>query len=566
MHLPAHRSMSDLLQKIRLLMLVRVVAVTTLLIAAFLVELWFHPARSLRPLYFVTAGTYVLTIAYGLLYPVLKERRLFIHLQLAGDIFTASAFVYITGGTSSPFSFLYVPVIIAAGMLQFRRAAYLVAAMASLAYGVLLILLLVGVLPPYPPESFVATPAEVKRTSLSLMVHFLGFTLVGMLSSTLSESLRKTGEELGEAREDLEDLQAFNALIIDSVNSGLVTTDQAGKITFLNRSAREITGLRESLALGQGLHQVFHLDEGFMARLRAGLEEQRRYRFEADFPLTLNSVRTLGFTAGILRDKTDRPLGYIFTFQDLTEIKSLEKEILVRERMAAVGEMAAGMAHELRNPLASLSGSAQVLAAGAPGSGREQGNLLDIIGRESIRLDLVLKDFLAFARPRPFAPEDADLVVLLTDLVALLRNAPATSGDQEVLTSFAVPSLPCRVDVNQVKQVFWNLASNALRAMPEGGRLTVGAGPGDDGWVEMWFQDTGRGMTSAEVKDFFRPFRSRFDGGTGLGTAIVYRIADEHSGKVTVHSQPGEGTRVTFIVPAMPHENQKIVERDHGRV
>jgi two-component system sensor histidine kinase PilS (NtrC family) len=557
--------MSDLLQKIRLLMLVRVVAVTTLLISAFLVELWFHPARSLRPLYFVTAGTYVLTIAYGLLYPVLKERRLFIHLQLLGDILTASAFVYITGGTSSPFSFLYVPVIIAAGMLQYRRAAYLVAGLSSLAYGILLILLLTGSLPPYPPESFLATPAEVKRTSLSLMVHFLGFTLVGMLSSTLSESMRRQGLELGEAREDLEDLQAFNALIIDSVNSGLVTTDREGKITFLNRSARDITGLRESLAVGGSFQDVFHLDRGVMSQLRDGLQDQRRYRFEVEFPLALNTVRTLGFTAGILRDKTERPLGYIFTFQDLTEIKSLEKEVLVRERMAAVGEMAAGMAHELRNPLASLSGSAQVLAAGTSGGGREQESLLDIIGRESLRLDLVLKDFLAFARPRPFAPEDADLVVLLTDLVRLLRNAPSTSGNHELRTSFTVPSLPCRVDVNQLKQVFWNLASNALRAMPEGGRLTVGAGPCADGAVEMWFEDSGRGMTAAEVKDFFRPFRSRFDGGTGLGTAIVYRIAEEHHGKVQVESQPGEGTRITFTVPAMPPGHMPLTERDHDR-
>ncbi|MCZ6832382.1 MAG: ATP-binding protein [Acidobacteria bacterium] len=558
--------MSDLLQKIRLLMVIRVVAVTTLLMSAFLVELWFHPARSLRPLYIVTAGTYVLTIAYSLLYPILKNRRVFIGLQLLGDILTASAFVYITGGAVSPFSFLYVPVIIVAGMLQYRRGAYTATVLSCLAYGLLLILLLTGTLPPYPPESFSSMPAEVKRASFSLLVHFLGFTLVGILSSTLSESLRRTGQELGETREDLEDLQAFNALIIDSVNSGLVTTDQEGRITFINRAAREITGLAEGLALGRHLHQVFNLGEDFPGNLARRLEQRRRYRFEADFPVTRDVVRFLGFTAGILRDKTSRSLGYIFTFQDLTEIKSLEREVLLRERMAAVGEMAAGMAHELRNPLASLSGSAQVLAAAAPGGEQRPGerqNLMQIIRRESQRLDLVLKDFLAFARPRPFAPEDADLVVLLEELVKLLHNAPARLENHEIRTNFQISSLPCRVDVNRLKQVFWNLASNALRAMPDGGSLIVGAGLGQEGTVELWFEDTGRGMSAAEVRDYFRPFRSTFDGGTGLGTAIVYRIAEEHSGRVSVRSQPGQGTRVTVIVPRTPAGEQASEEPRH---
>lgn len=558
--------MSDLLQKIRLLMVIRVVAVTTLLMVAFLVELWFHPARSLRPLYFVSVGTYVLTIAYSLLYPVLKNRRVFVGLQLLGDILTASAFVYITGGTVSPFSFLYVPVIIVAGMLQNRRGAYAATVLSCLAYGLLLVLILTGSLPPYPAESFSGTPAEVKRASFSLLVHFLGFTLVGILSATLSESLRRTGQELGETREDLEDLQAFNALIIDSVNSGLVTTDEKGCITFINRAAREITGLAEGLALGKPLHQVFNLGEDFPARLARQLEQRRRFRFESEFSVSLNVIRSLGFTAGILRDKTSRSLGYIFTFQDLTEIKSLEREVLVRERMAAVGEMAAGMAHELRNPLASLSGSAQVLAASAQGEEQRPGerqDLMQIIRRESQRLDLVLKDFLAFARPRPFTPEDADLVVLLAELVKLLQNAPARLGSHVVITNFQVSSLSCRVDVNRLKQVFWNLASNALRAMPDGGTLTVGAGLGQEGTVELWFEDTGRGMSAAEVKDFFRPFRTTFDGGTGLGTAIVYRIAEEHNGRVHVRSQLGQGTRVTVIVPRSPAGEPTYEESRH---
>jgi two-component system sensor histidine kinase PilS (NtrC family) len=542
--------MTDNLNKVRLFMVVRVITVTALLMSAFLVELWFQPARSLRPLYLFTAATYALTILYGLLYAVMRERPAFVYLQLAGDILTTSGFVHVTGNVSSPFSFLYVAVIISGGVLLYRRGAYVVAGLACLAYVTLIGLILSEILPAYPPGSLQATSQDLKRASISILVHVLGFCLVGMLSSILSESLRRAGQALGEVRENLEDLQAFNALIIDSVNSGLVTTDTAGRITFLNRAAREITGLSLNAARGRSVQEVFALPESFIPSLDQALLHTRRHRFEAELHLTATAIRTLGFTAGVLRDKGDQPLGFIFTFQDLTEIKSLEREILVRERMAAVGEMAAGMAHELRNPLASISGSVQVLGSAVPDERPEQRDLLGIIRRESLRLDQVLTDFLAFARPRPVQLETADLVPLLEELAVLARNAPGVLAGHEIVTSFSARSLRCPIDVNRLKQVFWNLTSNALRAMPDGGRLTVTAGRGSGGEIVIAFEDEGRGMTADEIKDYFRPFRSRFEGGTGLGAAIVYRIVEEHGGRIQVDSAPGRGTRIRVALPA----------------
>ncbi|MFQ5719466.1 MAG: nitrogen regulation protein NR(II) [Acidobacteriota bacterium] len=547
--------MSDTLHKIRLLMVVRVVAVTALLTAAFLVELWSQPTRSLTPLYVLTAATYVLTIIYALMYPALKDRAAFIYIQLVGDVVTSSAFVYITGGVSSPFSFLYVPVIIAGGMLLYRRGAFTIAACSCVAYGLLTMLMVYEVLPSYPPGSFTASQAEINRASFSLLAHCLGFTLVAALASTLSESLRRTGEELGETRDDLEDLQAFNSRIIDSVNSGLVTADGAGRITFLNRAAREITGLAENVVRGQPLAAVFSLPPMFMEELRGTLARERRHRFEVDFVVGADVVRCLGFTAGVLRDKGDRPIGYIFTFQDLTEIKALESQVLFRERMSAVGEMAAGMAHELRNPLASVSGSVQVLKGSLPEDGSGSRELLDIIRRESLRLDQVLKDFLDFARPRPFEPRQTDLVALVKELARLLENSRECRPDHRIVLTFGAPVLECEVDVNRMKQVFWNLARNALHAMSEGGCLTIGASPGAPDQAVLTFSDTGRGMTGVEVREFFRPFRSGTDGGTGLGTAIVYRIIEEHHGQVDVNSAPGAGTCVTIRVPT--HVNRE---------
>ena len=541
--------MSETLYKIRLLMVARVVAVTALLMAAFLVELWFQPSRSLTPLYLLTAAIYFITIIYALLYAALKERPAFVYIQLTGDVLTSTAFVYITGGVSSPFSFLFVPVIIAGGILLYRRGAYTIAAASCLAYGLLAMLMVYEVLPAYPPGSFTPSPAEINRASFSLLVHFLGFALVAVLSSSLSESLRRTDEELGTTRDNLEDLQVFNSLIIDSVNSGLITTDAAGRITFLNRAAREITGLAENVVRGRTLPQVFGLRPGFMEALRQALAEERRHRFEIEFEVGPDVIRCLGFTAGVLRDKADRPIGYIFTFQDLTEIKALEDEVLFRERMAAVGEMAAGMAHELRNPLASVSGSVQVLKGAIPTDATGPRELLEIIRRESLRLDQVLKDFLDFARPRPFNPQPTDLVALVEELARLLRNSPECRREHRVSLSFGSSSLPCEVDVNRMKQVFWNLARNALQAMPTGGELTITAGPGGKGQAVLTFADTGRGMTNGEVRDFFRPFRAGSDGGTGLGAAIVYRIIEEHHGRVQVDSLPGRGTRIIITVP-----------------
>ncbi|MFQ5767832.1 MAG: nitrogen regulation protein NR(II) [Acidobacteriota bacterium] len=542
--------MNDILYRIRLLMVIRIVAVTALLVAVLLVELWSHPARNLHPLYILTAATYVLTIIYGLLYPVLLDRSSFIHLQLAGDILTCTGFVYITGTVSSPFSFLYVPVIIAGGMLLYRRGAYMTAALSCIAYGVLVALLVGGRIPAYPAESFGGTPAEVKRAGSSALVHFLGFGLVGLLASGLSESLRRTGEELGVTLESLEDLQAFNALIIDSVNSGLVTTDAEDKITFLNRSAREITGLSESSIHGRTLQDLFDLEPTFGETLRQTLAREGRFRFETSCHVSPGLSRELGFTAGVLRDKSGVALGHIFTFQDLTEIKSLEREILQRERMAAVGEMAAGMAHELRNPLASMSGSVQVLRAALPEHRQKERELLEIIQRESLRLDHVLKEFLAFARPRPFRPQRADLGLILEEFVRLLENSPEVCGSHQIVRAFPRGPLPCRVDVNRIKQVMWNLATNALRAMPDGGRLTISADPTSGGEVTLAFMDTGCGMSPEQIRTYFRPFQSTFQNGTGLGSAIVYRIVHEHGGRIGVDSEPGRGTRVSIILPS----------------
>ena len=242
------------------------------------------------------------------------------------------------------------------------------------------------------------------------------------------------------------------------------------------------------------------------------------------------------------------PLGFIYIFQDLTEIRVLEEEVGLKKRMAALGEMAAGMAHELRNPLASISGSVQVLRRDLPG-GSEQAELMDIILKESRRLDQTIRDFLLFAKPGPFTPEIVDLTEILTGSLKLLKNSEEFRPTHQLRTQFHPEQIPVAVDPNRMRQVFWNLAKNALKAMPEGGTLTVKALGEMDGQVLVSFADEGFGMAEAEVGRNFQPFHGSFRNGTGLGLAIVYRIVQEHQGRIRVKSRRGTGTEVQILLP-----------------
>jgi two-component system sensor histidine kinase PilS (NtrC family) len=279
------------------------------------------------------------------------------------------------------------------------------------------------------------------------------------------------------------------------------------------------------------------------------LRRRRRVRFERNVKLATGALRFLGVAASVLKDRRGEPLGYIFTFQDLTEVHAQEQQERLKERMAALGQMAAGMAHELRNPLAAISGSVQYLK----GSLKPQGetlDLMDIILRESQRLDQTIKDFLTFARPGRFAPQRVDLVRLVEDHLKLLRKSRELTGAHRIETLYASDEVWCDVDPNRMKQVVWNLSTNALKAMPHGGALTIEVASGaPEGEVRLAFRDEGIGMDERTRDSYFQPFRSAFDEGTGLGAAIVYRLVEEHGGRIDLSSEPGRGTTVEIVVP-----------------
>jgi two-component system, NtrC family, sensor histidine kinase PilS len=537
----------ELRRQLDWLMTFRVVIITTLMVSTFVIELMYRPLLTLKPFYVLAVVTYAMTIAYAVLSRALAAVRPQIYAQLLGDLLVVTGFVYLTGGAASPFSFLYLLTIIIGSILLVRRGGFLVAACSWLMYASMVLLIERGLLRPYPQGSEEGEAATV-RILYSLVAHLVSFFAVAYLASYLSENLRRTGKELELRRDDLAKLRDYNDNIIESMNSGLLTTDREGIVTFANRGAMEITGGSNDSLIGRGIVQVLGQGPDFLRRVQEALESKKRFRTELDYEDGRGRRIFLGFTVSVLRERAGSPIGMIFIFQDLTEIRALEEEVALKKRMAALGEMAAGVAHELRNPLASISGSVQVLKRDLRPQA-DAAELMDIVIKESKRLDQIVRDFLMFAKPGRFHPETADLAAVLGEALSLLENSDERRPHHQVRTRFHPEVIRFDFDVNRMKQLFWNLAKNALRAMPEGGMLTVSADDRGDGQVMVTFSDTGIGMSEEDIATNFQPFHGSFPSGTGLGLAIVYRIVEEHGGRIRVKSGKARGTEIAVYLP-----------------
>ncbi len=535
------------------LMLGRAAVLTLLLGGGIVVErLLPQAAVRIHSFYALTGAGYALTAFYAVFNRWWLGHRAAAYAQLCGDLLLVTGFVYATGGVDSPFSVLYFTVIIASSILLRRRGAVFTATASWLAYGLLVLLIVYDVVPIAPEwadEVLQGEVSAIKLVAYSLFAHFLAFFAVALLSSYLAESLHRAGRELMERTEDLARLQALSKNIVDSIASGVVTTDLTGRVTFINRGGQEILGRAGAAAQNAAVWTLLGQDEGLLARVSEEISNGLRTRLETQVSPAGGDPITLGVTCSILKDPRGNPTGFIFAFQDLTDIKALEEEVRVRDRMVALGQVAAGMAHEIRNPLASISGSAQLLKKSVQPSDADA-ELFDIIVRVGQRLDRIIHDFLLFARPGRFKPQEADLVPILRESLLLIRNGGDAKEGHRIVADLPEEGVPGRVDVNLIRQVFWNLAKNALRAMPDGGALTVTAARASEGMVAVAFRDEGIGMTREEIEEAFQPFRGKFDGGTGLGLAVVFRVVQEHGGRIQVRSQPGAGTTFTVLLPS----------------
>ena len=539
---------TDLEARLKRLMLFRVVMVTTLLfIATYFEAVLSETLLRVNPLYFVIGGTYALTVVHGLGLRFVRSRQALAYSQVLGDLLMVTALVWLTGGARTPFLLLYPLSVLSATVLVSRRGALALAGVAGLLYGALLAAGRAGLL----PFSALVSLRNEPPFQLVYWVFVLGVACVtvALLGSYLAEREQHAGAKLREATLEVADLRGLNQVIVESIQSGLMTTDAEGRILYVNRFGEAILGrspasLRGSLVadvLASPLLRPVELQTRAASRALARLEVS--YRHPSGRPVELGvSVTPLATQEPVRR-------GCLLVFQDLTEIRRLEEEVRTKEKLAAVGEMAAQLAHEIRNPLGSIRGSAQVLSA-EPALGEEQGRLLDIISRESKRLSDTLNRFLYQARA-PARPRQAvDLRPVVESAVTLLRNGSEVGPDHVI--SFEADEGPhvCIADSDQIAQVFWNLARNALEAMPGGGRLAISLKRVERDLV-LSVRDEGRGMARDEQRRLFEPLAAAGRAGSGLGLAIVFQIVRQHGGDITVLSASGQGTQFEVRLPLL---------------
>jgi two-component system sensor histidine kinase PilS (NtrC family) len=541
----------DLRSRLQALIAARVIVGTLLLGSAFLVQLSRPGAFPFDPFFVLIAFVYALSLVYRATLHLVDRHTWLVDLQLCTDALLVAGFIGLTGGIVSYFSSLFVLPIIAASMIRFRRGAVQVATLSALLYMALAVSQYLRAFPYWLGQFDLPTGRFAQYT---IGINVLGFIAVALLSGSLANRLRSADARLAHTSLQLDDLRALNEYVIDGLLSGLVTTDTNARILTFNRAAAGITGISPEQAAGKDARLVLQLPEVTRGQL-GPLVETGSLRADFEFRSASGRLLDLGLMATMLSFPNGRS-GYLFTFQDVTELRRLERNARLQQRLAAVGEMAAGIAHEIRNPLASMSGSIQVLRQELSLS-EEQGQLMDIVLRESERLNDTIRSFLAYARPQKFVVAPLDLAKVVRDTVMLIRNSAEARDTHTVDVEAPAEAVWLDADENQIRQVVWNIASNGLRAMSSGGRLVLSVEREVvDGHEEvvLGVSDTGRGIPADEIDGIFQPFKSSFDRGTGLGLAIVHRIVTDYGGEIEVASTVGVGTtmRVRFPVRAMP--------------
>ncbi len=471
---------------------------------------------------------YTVSVFYLVLLSFWEEHRIQSLLQVLTDLALVTLVVYATGGVDSSLNFLYPLVIIVACILLPRSWAYLAAALAFILFGAVLELSYFNVIPSYS-----TTHPGIRTLQAIILVNLFGFLTVAYLAGLLAAKLRQVGVRLKYTSGALENLQALHENIIQAISGGLITTGLEGHITLANTAAQALLERSERDLVGLRVQQLFldplpQPDSDYT-------HGEVRLITPGDFHKTFRVV------VSELTMPERGALGYVYTFDDLTQLRRLEREVRMQDRLAAVGRLASAIAHEIRNPLTSIAGSVSMLA-GIPDLSEEHRQLLRIVTRESERLNAIITDFLAYSRGKQYRFAPVDLIPLLDDTLTLLEHRlTAENLGIRLERRYDAPQAWVLADGDKVKQVFWNFCQNALRAMPEGGTLKVALQAENNEW-QISFADTGPGISPQVIEKIFEPFQSEFEGGTGLGLAIVYQIVQAHEGKVWARSKLGNGS------------------------
>lgn len=492
-----------------------------------------------------------LTIVYFFLLRLSNNFAWQVRVQFLLDALLITWLLWRTGDLSSPYITLYIVLISVASFYLRPLATLLMASVCALLFVTLSVLTFYSVI-----ESS-GTPQAGSKAVQIISFHIVALLVVGLLASRLSDR-RMSGIELEETTKTLASLRALHERIVESIRSGLVTTDLDGNIYTLNAAATEITGYRLDEMKGKSIYDLFgDIREQIDLSLAAAGDGDQLPRFEADLLTPDGFAVRIGFSVSLLFSEKHEATGLIITFQDLTEIRSMEESVRRKDRMAAVGRVAAGLAHEIRNPLGAMRGAIQVLDSDTPKESRQAG-LMDIILKESDRLNSIITNFLGYARPAAVDFAETNIAETINDTLTLLKHSPDVREDHELASHVTDDKIIISADAAQLKQIFWNLARNAIQAMPDGGKLSIALVTIPNNRIRITFEDTGCGMSQVQVEQLFEPFSNSTTGGTGLGLSIVYQIVKDHNGVINVRSQEGVGTMITV---ELPRDNRRVTPR-----
>jgi two-component system, NtrC family, sensor histidine kinase PilS len=542
------QSMFDERLWLQWLVKVRIIILTFLLGIELIINQFTATPLPTRPFVSTILLWFAISVFYVALVSFWREYKMQAVLQVVTDLMLATLLIEVTGGVDSSLNFLYPLIIIVACILLPRAWAILSAALAFLLYGALLELNYFGWI-----RSFSTTRPEIKTLQAIILINLFGYLTVAYLAGLLATKLRQADVQLQDTSGALNDLRALHENIIQAISGGIVTTGLDGHISLVNNAGEKLLDCKESELLGQYIGGLF-LDPLPHVGAQQAHGEVRK--------LAANGYRkTFRVIVSGLTVPGRGMVGYVYCFDDLTAIRRLEREVRMQDRLAAVGRLAAGIAHEIRNPLTSIAGSVQMLEEIASLTD-EQRMLVQIVTRESERLNSIITDFLAYSRGKQYKFDKTDLLPLLDDTLTLLQNRLLAEEKKiEIVREVATDKALVLADGDKLKQVFWNFCENAVRAMKAGGTLTVAVIAEGEDW-QVSFKDTGPGMNPQQTEKIFEPFQSQFEGGTGLGLAIVYQIVQAHDGKVWARSREGQGT--TFVVRLRRVETQPVETAEGG--
>jgi two-component system sensor histidine kinase PilS (NtrC family) len=552
----------ELLGKIKWLMLLRLLFATFLLVATVVVQARAYPAffsTSLLSLYILTGVIYFLTLCYALLLNRIRTYTLFAYVQLFFDVLFVTALIYVTGGIESIFSFIYILTIINAAIMLYRRGGLLIASASSICYGSLLDLQYFNIIHPFYTRATDLMTYSIGYYFYTLLMNIAAFYAVALLSSYLAEELRSSSLKLKAKQYDLDQLELLHRNIVQSMSTGLITLNNTMKISYGNPAAEVISGMSHNELEGSYIGDIFSEIVPYLSpSVKGGVKIDMPHKqkgINIDFERRDGRRLHLGFSKSILRDPAGGDMGLILIFQDLTEFRQMQDQVRRMDRLAVAGELAAGIAHEIKNPLASLSGSIQMLRDEVE-FGPMQQRLMDITMREAERLNALVNEFLLFSRPEKTVDRSVEVNEVIKDTLEMLKNSPQISRPiriEENLTD----NLWVHIDAQRLQQVIWNLVLNAVQEMTNSGSLTIATavytnlsgGEAEQELAEISIADTGPGILPENQGKVFDPFFTTKDQGTGLGLTIVHRIVEDYGGKIFLESDGRSGTIFTLHFP-----------------